>query len=65
MTMFGRDDDRKRDRKGRFSRYDSTKQKDRGKQAHENWFQTRFRRAKWCLKKLIPGRGRNRSGPRK
>ncbi|APX00200.1 hypothetical protein CHINAEXTREME_20525 (plasmid) [Halobiforma lacisalsi AJ5] len=63
--MIRRKDDRKRDRNGRFAKYDSEKQRDRGKQAHENWFQTQFRRLWWAVKKLIPGRGRNRSGPRK
>ncbi|OLZ39066.1 hypothetical protein A6E15_19065 [Natrinema saccharevitans] len=63
--MLGNDDGRKRDRNGRFSKYDSRKQAERGKRAHENWLQTKFRRFRSFLGGLIPGRGRNRSGPRK
>lgn len=62
--MF-RGDDRKRDRKGRFSKWDSREQADHGKRAHENWFQTKFRRFRWFLGSLMPGRGRKRRGPRK
>jgi len=64
--MFGGDDnDVKRDRNGRFSRYDSSKQADRGKQAHENRLQTAVRRVRSFCGGLIPGRGGGHNGPRK
>ncbi|APX98543.1 hypothetical protein BB347_17710 (plasmid) [Natronorubrum daqingense] len=62
--MIGRDE-RKRDRSGKFSKYDSDKQADRGHRAHENWIQTQFRRLRWRLGGLIPGRSRSKRGPRK
>lgn len=62
--MIGRDG-RKRDRKGRFSKWDSDEHADHGHRAHERWFQTQFRRLRWFVGGLLPGRGRNRRGPRK
>jgi len=62
--LGGNDSDVKRDRKGRFSRWDSRKQAERGKRAHENRLQTALRRLRSFFGGLIPGRGRNNSGPR-
>lgn len=44
-----KDDSRKRDRKGRFSKYDHREQADRGHRAHENLLQTGVRRMRWLV----------------
>jgi len=56
--MIGRKSRRKRDRKGRFSEYDSEKQADRGYRAHETRLQTWYRKAKWSLLSLFGRRRR-------